>query len=40
MDGHGVMTFPDGTVYDGEFSNNRAKGKGKITFSDGDVYEG
>ena len=30
----------DGTVYEGEFINDKANGKGKMFFSNGDKYEG
>jgi hypothetical protein len=38
--GEGTMTFPDGTVFVGEFNNGEKSGVGKINYADGSVYEG
>ena len=38
--GHGKMTFPDGSVFEGEFKDGKANGHGKMTFPDGGVFEG
>tara|TARA_Y100000310_G_scaffold75263_1_gene71527 strand:- start:3275 stop:3694 length:420 start_codon:yes stop_codon:yes gene_type:complete len=35
-----VLTYPDGTVYEGEFKNGKQHGNGTMTFLDGDIYEG
>jgi hypothetical protein len=36
----GKMTYPDGSIYEGELKNGKPYGKGKITWNDGTVYEG
>jgi hypothetical protein len=36
----GVMRWPNGDVYDGEFVNSLREGDGKRTFSNGDQYSG
>ena len=38
--GHGKMTYDDGTVYEGDFKDGLANGRGKCEFADGNVYEG
>ena len=38
--GKGVMTYNNGTKYDGEFFENKINGKGKYTYANGDFYEG
>ncbi len=41
--GKGVATYPNGDVYDGEFSQGVRQGKGKYTYGQGenpDRYEG
>ena len=39
-DGFGILVWPNGSVYEGQFKNNLAHGLGKITHKDGDSYEG
>ena len=39
-DGHGKYIYTDGTVYEGNWKNDKKHGKGKIIYSDGEVYEG
>lgn len=39
-DGIGLMIWPDGSRYDGNWSENRASGQGRLIHADGDVYEG
>lgn len=39
-DGHGVQSYPDGSVYDGEFKKNKFHGRGKLTMANGDWYNG
>jgi hypothetical protein len=39
-DGRGIMIFPSGDVYDGEFGGGRRNGQGVFTFHDGTRYTG
>ncbi len=39
-DDHGVMTFRDGSKYEGAFADNVFNGEGKFTFKDGDTVTG
>ena len=34
------MTYTNGDVYEGEFSDDKRNGTGKMTYTNGDVYEG
>lgn len=38
--GYGVMTWPDGSSYRGEFYNDEITGKGKYIYADGKIYTG
>ena len=38
--GKGSQIWPDGSMYEGYFVNDRASGKGRLIHADGDVYEG
>lgn len=38
--GYGVLLWPDGSRYEGEWRENKACGKGKFWHADGDVFEG
>jgi hypothetical protein len=38
--GRGTSTFPDGTVYVGEFKDDDKSGHGRIDYADGSSYEG
>ncbi|MBL96265.1 MAG: hypothetical protein CMF52_00450 [Legionellales bacterium] len=38
--GRGVMTYADGTSYDGHWQNNKRCGVGTMTYADGTVYDG
>lgn len=40
MSGRGVLTWPDGSKYEGYFIEGRREGRGRFTSSDGDIYEG
>jgi hypothetical protein len=40
MDGMGVMTYPDGSYYIGQFENEKMCGKGRMTQANGDVFQG
>ena len=39
-DGRGFQIWPDGSLYEGYWSENKANGKGRLIHADGDVYEG
>ncbi|EGD81036.1 hypothetical protein PTSG_10979 [Salpingoeca rosetta] len=39
-EGKGLMKFANGSIYDGEWSNDKMHGHGKLTLSDGTQYEG
>ena len=39
-EGHGTQFWPDGTRYDGEWSNDRAEGKGTYQAASGEVCAG
>ena len=38
--GRGILLYPDGSKYLGQWKNNYAFGKGKLIHSNGDIYEG
>ena len=38
--GRGFMHYPDGSTYDGEWSDNDKNGVGTYTYRNGDIYEG
>lgn len=40
MEGHGIMTFANGSKYEGEFKDGAYNGEGRITQDDGTVIEG
>lgn len=35
-----MQTFPNHSIYEGAWKNNKINGKGKIIFADGDSFEG
>ncbi len=39
-DGRGIMIFPNGDIYDGEFANGKRNGTGTFKFHDGTKYTG
>eukprot|EP00826_Nyctotherus_ovalis_P028693 TRINITY_DN2263_c0_g1_i10.p1 TRINITY_DN2263_c0_g1~~TRINITY_DN2263_c0_g1_i10.p1 ORF type:complete len:213 (+),score=17.88 TRINITY_DN2263_c0_g1_i10:224-862(+) len=39
-EGYGVQRWPDGSMYEGHWKNDRANGQGRFVFSNGDTYEG
>lgn len=38
--GHGVQTWDNGSIYDGEWVNGVSEGHGKLTYDNGDIYVG
>lgn len=34
-EGHGIMTLPDGSTYEGEFKNNQIEGYGHFRWMNG-----
>lgn len=40
MNGLGVLKFPNGDVYEGQFKNSKRNGYGVYKYTKGDVYEG
>ena len=38
--GKGTQTWPDGSMYEGYWADNKANGKGRLIHADGDVYDG
>ena len=38
--GNGIMTYPDGSTYSGEWKNGRRHGKGILVYPGGRKYEG
>ena len=40
QEGHGVMTFPNGSEYDGEWKAGKMEGHAVVTYSDGNKYTG
>lgn len=38
--GRGVQIWPDGSMYEGYWKDNKAHGRGRLIHSDGDVYDG
>ena len=38
--GFGRLIWQDGSLYEGQFKNNKACGMGRLIHSNGDVYEG
>jgi hypothetical protein len=39
-DGKGKQIWPDGSIYEGEWSMDKSQGQGKLIHADGDIYEG
>ena len=35
-----VSNLADGSLYEGQWKNDKANGRGRLLHSDGDVYEG
>ena len=40
VSGHGLIRFPNGSQYEGDFRDNKLHGEGTLTYSDGSVYQG
>lgn len=40
VSGHGLIQFPNGSQYEGDFRDNKLHGEGTLTYSDGSVYQG
>ena len=38
--GRGMQVWPDGSMYEGYWRDNKANGKGRLIHADGDVYFG
>ena len=38
--GKGRQIWPDGSMYEGWWKENKANGKGRLIHADGDVYDG
>lgn len=38
--GRGKQIWPDGSMYEGWWKDNKANGKGRLIHADGDVYDG
>jgi hypothetical protein len=38
--GYGKYTCSDGTVYQGQWSQDQRKGKGRVTYANGNWFEG
>ena len=38
--GRGIQVWPDGSMYEGYWMDNKANGKGRLIHADGDVYDG
>jgi hypothetical protein len=38
--GKGIQVWPDGSLYEGWWLDNKTNGKGRIIHADGDVHEG
>lgn len=38
--GKGLLTWPDGSIYEGWWLNNKAHGKGRLIHVDGSMYQG
>ena len=40
MDGHGILKYRDGSIYEGLFSNGKKHGKGTFVDINGNIFEG
>lgn len=40
LHGKGILTWPDGSKYEGFFVEGMRQGRGRFTSSDSDIYEG
>ena len=39
-EGQGIQIWPDGSIYEGNWKNDKANGSGRLIHADGDFYEG
>lgn len=39
-EGFGVQIWPDGSIYEGQWKDNKANGNGRLIHADGDIYDG
>ena len=39
-EGKGIQVWPDGSLYEGWWKDNKANGKGRLIHADGDIYDG
>ena len=39
-EGQGIQIWPDGSIYEGHWMNDKANGSGRLIHADGDFYEG
>lgn len=39
-DGYGIMSYPDGSLYDGQFKNGKRDGYGTLRDAGGSTYKG
>lgn len=40
INGKGIMTYDDGSIYEGEWINGNFNGQGKMIYKNGDIYNG
>ena len=40
MHGYGVLTWPDGKFYKGNYQNDKKNGFGEFYWTDGSIYKG
>lgn len=39
-EGKGTQIWPDGSIYEGTWKNDKANGRGRLIHADGDFYDG
>lgn len=40
MDGKGILEWPDGKKYEGDFKDDKRHGTGEFRWKDGKIYKG
>jgi len=40
MNGTGVLTYTNHSLYEGQFANGQKSGRGKMTWNNGTIYDG